>query len=171
MEEVWLGLVLQDIVISSHNFLKQLAISISTLYQAIPPAEWTSAMETQGPVRLGNPEVWQSISRGHSEDTECQAQGQVSEHGCRIGGRGMESQFGFFSQEARSVTTSRTFTTGTKTNWRGNGFRFWRHLLKLHIQCMTFSDLLFETKSLLSCFSIHICFLCQLRGDDIALST
>lgn len=88
MEEVWLGLVLQDIVISSHNFLKQFAISISMLYQAIPPAEWTSAMETQGPVRLGNPEVWQSISRGHSEDTECQAQGQVSEHGCRIGGRG-----------------------------------------------------------------------------------
>lgn len=56
-----------------------------------------------------------------------------------------------------------------ETNWRrGKGFRFWRHFMKLHIQYLTYSDLLFEAKSLMSCFSTQCCFLCQLRDDDIA---
>lgn len=72
-----------------------------------------------GLVWLGNPEIWQSVSRVHSEDTESQAQGRVLELGCRIGVRGMEETVWVLVLGGMLCYHIRNFTTGIKQSGDG----------------------------------------------------
>lgn len=169
MEEIWLGLVLQGYCHLQSPFWQTvwyidikvlLGCSTSRVEFSLGDTR-TNETQTSWALAVSFQDWAQRIQNArHQTESESMAVELLLEE-CK-------SQFGFLCWETCCVTISGTWLQ-RQTNWRGNGVRFWRQLLELDIQCLTFSDLLFEASSLMPCFSTQPCFLCQLRNEDITL--
>lgn len=153
MNEVWLGLVLKDTVISSHNSGNQLIYG-----HQHPIRIFHQQVLRSGFQFLGSSQRTQSACprpKSQSRDVEFKTEDKEPVWVLVLGGK-------------LPLPHQELYNRNQTNGRQGKGFRLQRHFMKLHIQCLTFSDLLFEVTSLM-CFSIQHCFLCQLRDDGRVL--